>query len=134
MPPPVRVKIQLRGYHQPNDDRQCPIADALRLSDEDIINVVVRRDLITFSRRSNDSRMGYYSPRNAKKYIDDCDDQDPQVTPKDFTLNLTDAELAWIKPRRKAKNPDRVIKKPTTKKPRKPLGESPRYRASIRTA
>jgi len=129
MAPPVTIRVDLTEDHVPNDKRHCPIADALRLSDADILIPVVDRDYINFSRRSSGMRLRYMTPQNAKAYVDALDKGE---TPEPIILKLTDKNLLWEKPRREAVNPDRVTRVPG--QPIKPLGETKRYRVSIYTA
>jgi hypothetical protein len=132
MPPQVKVKVQVHRTSVANDKFHCPIADSLRLSDPDILMPYVDRDVISFSRRSTNLRLSYLPPLKVKAYIDDCDALDKPM-PGPFVLTLSDDDLISKVPRRKAVNPGRV-KQGAKKsgKPRKPLGQTARFRGSIR--
>lgn len=96
MPQPVKIKVTSDGYGERRNKGHCPIANALKLSDEDILSPKVDDEFVVFSRRSTDLRYEYFTPVRAFKWLRSYDAGN---RPKPFFLVLDDSLLDSTKPR-----------------------------------
>jgi len=102
MPPTIRIKIRRDEFSVPQNRGHCPIANALKLADDDILAPRVSRQEIIFSRRSSGMRYTYFTPAKAKKFIQELDAWFGDATlplPDDFWLVLDDTDLISQKSR-----------------------------------
>ena len=119
MSPTVRVKVEVQLDDQPLNRGHCPIANALRRHDPDILSPRVDRDRISFSRRSTGDRYTYQAPRAAKTFIDTLDEGE---TPAPLVLTLADKDLLAVRPRAQ-RDPDEQTRRPYS--PPVPGGRTP---------
>lgn len=102
MPKPIKVKVSMTQYDLANVKNKCPIANTLKLSDEDILSPKVDREVIIFSRRSDDMRHWYETPTRAVKFIDAVDTfRQTGRRPRAFWLELDDSLLQHSELRKK---------------------------------
>src|SRR6266568_5908092 len=97
MSPTVKVKVEVVAGTERQNQGHCPIAEALRRSDIDILSPKANRNTISFSRRSTGLRYTYATPRNAKAFLDKFDEPG---YPEPFWLSLSDKDLIATRERR----------------------------------
>lgn len=117
----AKVQVTDDGLGVPGSKSHCAIANALMLSDSDIVYAKADKQFIRFSRRSTGLRYVFATPARAAKFINKFDDPD-RVGPvhDEFTLRLTDDNLVGTAPRKKVKREQSVRYRAPGRKVTKP--------------